>query len=396
MSPLVNDFLLARYYPDLLSQQMLEAMLSSRWSYERSQEKPLGGRFFKPDTQPEYKDIQKLSEKFSNWLKSRSKALPENFILEVPLEYALDTMWIKSPCINVIPSDNAPTRISQDEQERANREIKQCEERNRRFEQHFNSCENTRRELEQAKLKLAQAKAAGCQSNSDDASEDTSGGDVLCELPNNLSKANMQDEMMKCMTSACGTPSATTDMLAYQKCVKAVSELFQNQIMRQMGLNPIQQTNRPSDSCLAIEKEIQPIEQHLASFRCDLISEKPTPFNCASMSKGKQPEFMPVQRIELSHMQVCNNETPAYNRLSNSSAELLPGRHPLAYTNYNFILVPDKLALPYDSPHTKRNGDKHMVIARMGIRIKDRDNHQNRRSQYSLAVQVEQIDYVAK
>lgn len=46
ISPLVNDFLLARYYPVQLNQRMLEAMLSSRWSYEQSLEKPLGGRFF--------------------------------------------------------------------------------------------------------------------------------------------------------------------------------------------------------------------------------------------------------------------------------------------------------------------------------------------------------------
>lgn len=66
---------------------MLEAMMSSRWSYERSQAEAIGGRFFTPDFTPGYKDIEKLTGEFQEWLISRAKVLPEEMMLDVPLQY---------------------------------------------------------------------------------------------------------------------------------------------------------------------------------------------------------------------------------------------------------------------------------------------------------------------
>lgn len=394
LSPLVNDFLLARYYPDLLSQRMLEAMVSSRWSYESSQNRPLGGRFFRPGTRPEYKDIQRLTPKFREWLTSRAKALPEALIVEIPLEYGRNTMWVNNTFLKLVSPDNAPVRMSQAEKERRERDARQCEERNRRLAQHFKSCEKARQDLEQARRKLARANASGCLPDTDGNSGINGSGSGPCKIPGNLTMANMKEEMMKCLTSACGTPSDTTDMMAYQKCAQAVSEQFRNEIIRRMGQKPEQPSGGKENACQAAEKEIQTIEQHLASFRCDLIPEKPELFDCSSMGEVKQPEFMPVERIEFSHMQPCTDEIPAYNRRAAASAELLPGGQPLAYTNYNFILLPDKLSLPYDSPYAKKKGETSPVKARITVRVKEKDCRFNRRSQYGLTVKVDRIDFL--
>ena len=392
LSPLVNDFLLARYYPDQLRQRMLEAMLSSRWSYERSQKKPLGGRFFNPDSLPKYKDIQGLTKEFHEWLISRAEALPEEMIIEMPLQYGQNTMRVNNNCFKLIMPQNATVRILQAEKDKADRKLRQCEDRNRRLEQHFESCERARDDLEQARQKLARAKEGGCVQNNHDITGETDSNEGPCDFPSNLNMSNMKTEMMKCLKTACGTPSSTTDMLSYQKCAQAVSEQFRNAISRQMGQTPSPQTSQKKDTCQAAEKEIQTIEQLLAQYRCDLMPRKPELFDCASNGVAEQPDYMNVERIELSHMQNCIAEASAYNRRSKSSAELLPNAQPYSDTHFGFVLSVDKLALPYDLLVPSK-GQWTTVNARIKVAVKAVDNRLNRRGQFGLTAEVKGLDF---
>lgn len=387
LSPSVNDFLAARYYPDMLTQRMLEAMLSSRWAYERSQQKPVGGRFFHPGTRPGYADIQGLTEKFHSWLISRAKALPEEMIIDVPLKYSQNSMSVNESCLKLIMPKNAPVRISQAQKERTEREFRKCEDQKRRLEQHFKSCENARNDLEQAKRKLALAKADGCpENNSTDSAEGP------CKLPDNLNISNMKDEMMECMTSTCGTPSDTTDMMAYQKCVREVSEQFQNEIRRLMGNTSLSQTAQKNNACQDAEKEIRTIEQLMAQSRCDLISQNMELPECTSTGAAGQPDYMQIERIDLSPMKNCSANAFAYNRKSRSSAELLPNARPYTDTDIDFVLLVNKLMLPYDSP-VPLKGQRKTINARIRFSVKDAEKSLNNNRQIGLKAEINGIEF---
>ncbi len=271
-------------------------MMSSRWRYEKNQETTLGGRFFNPDSPiPAYKDIQDLTAEFREWLISRAKILPEEMIIDVTLQYGNNTMSSIDKCVKLIPAKDSPKRISQHEMEQAERKIKKCEDQNRNMKQILKTCENAQKELEQAKQKLTQAKADGCVSSSETASAEKSGSGP-CKFPENMTMASIRTELSNCMTTACGTPSAGTDMIAYQKCVQAVSEQFQNEIRRQMGQAPNKQSPANEDSCQAAEKEIQTIEQNLTQYRCDLISQMPKQKDCSSLAVPMQPDDLNIEK----------------------------------------------------------------------------------------------------
>lgn len=387
LSPPVTDFLAARYYPDLLTQRMLEAMLSSRWTYERSQQKPLGGRFFHSGTRPEYADIQGLTERFRNWLISRAKALPKEMIVEVPLQYGQNTMRVNDNCFKLIMPKNASQKISQADKEKAKKKIRKCEDQKLRLEQHFKSCENARNDLEQAKQKLSRAMASGCpQNNSTDSPEGP------CKLPDNLNMTNIKAEMMKCMTSTCGTPSGTTDMLAYQKCVMAVSEQFQNEFHRQMGQNSRSKTAQNKNICQAAEKEVQTNEQLLAQYRCDSMPQNQKLPECGSTGAAEQPDYMQIERIDLSPLKNCTANVSAYNRKFRSSAELLPNARPYTDTDFDFVLLVNKLMLPYSSPVSLK-GQSTTINARIKLTVKDVEKSINRNGQLGLKAEVNDIEF---
>lgn len=387
----VYDFLLARFYPDLLSQRMLEAMLSSRWVYERSQKIPLGGRFFNPDSRPTYADIRGVIQEYREWLISRAAALPEELVIDVPLRYGQNTMSVNDKCIQLIMPEGSAVRVSQEEKEEADRKLRKCEDRNRNLKSLFESCERARKDLAQAKQKLAQANKAGCVQNSFDNSGETNSLDGPCDF-SNLTKANMKAEMKKCLFTACGTPSANTDMIAFQKCAQAVSEQFRNEIGRQMGQAPRQQATREENSCEAAEKEIQATEQYLAQSGCDLISQKPELFDCTSKGLAEQPDYMQVERIELYQMHNCIAIDSAYNRRSKFSADLLPSTQPYTDTRFGFALFIDKLSLPYDLPVPDK-GQWTDVNARIKLTIKAADTSLNSSEKFGLAAKVQSINF---
>lgn len=160
ISAMIHDFMLARFYPKKLNQEMLQAMMSSRWAYEKSENNPLGGRFFKKNSRtPAYNELQLLARYFKPWLLTRAKALPETMFLDVPLVYGGPAMKIDTNCISFLKSDGSLAGIDPNKLYHIEQKVRDCEKRNRRLQGAIDGCRNLQSDLVKAEEQLAQAQA---------------------------------------------------------------------------------------------------------------------------------------------------------------------------------------------------------------------------------------------
>jgi hypothetical protein len=76
-------------------------MLASRWSYEKVQKLPTGGRFFSPSAkQFSATDIDRVMAPFKTWMLKQSRKLPHN--LTIPASVSIAKV---GPAIHAIPAD---------------------------------------------------------------------------------------------------------------------------------------------------------------------------------------------------------------------------------------------------------------------------------------------------
>lgn len=392
LSPMLNDFLLARFYPDQLSKRMLEAMLSSRWVYEQSQDQPIGGQFFNRDSRrPSYQDIQGVTQEFRQWLQSRADSLPEELMVEISLQYRQGTMSVVDRCLVVSTPKGSPVRNLNTAKLQANQKIRDCENQNRQLKENFQKCERLRDDLSQAETELTREETNGCgQSSSDIAGEDNTQKGP-CDFTD-LTLANMKTEMMNCLTTACGTPTGTTDMQKYQKCASDVTAQFQNEIRRLMGQAPRKKATKKEDTCRTAKRRVRKVKKDLSRYKCDSLTQTPELTDCTQISEVEQPDFMQVERIDLSSMHSCTRQAYAFDRRSKPSAELLPNGRPFSDMHYSFVLSVDKLALPYDLPLPgKKEGA--IVKAMVKLFVKTAEKSLNRHGQFGLAAEVRGVKF---
>ncbi|MCP4338772.1 MAG: hypothetical protein GY799_07760 [Desulfobulbaceae bacterium] len=392
ISPQLHDFILARYYPDKLSQHRLEAMMSSRWTYEKGENTPLGGRFFKKNGRsPTYKELQLLSQYFKPWILGQAKALPETLFMDVPLVYGGPAMKIETHCISFLKSDGSLAGIHPNKLYHIEQKVRDCERRNRKLQGPIDSCRNLQNNLLKAEEQLAQAQANGCQRVADNDSSNNSDGPCA-----NLTRANFKTEMMACITNTCGTPAAGTDIQAYQKCVQDVSNQFKSRLTLMMGGQPVaRQQSQPQavDTCEAARQQVQQIRHTLEISQCDTIIKTFETVDCTSLGMVERPDYMEIGRINLEQMLKCGGGFSIFHHGFRESAELLPKKRPFVSTQFSFMLYPDKLALPYDMPKAFGKSDTGIVNARIKMRVTATDDRSFRRHQLGLKVSVKGIDY---
>jgi len=97
----VIDFLVLKLTSKQLDKNTWTAMMASRWNYERSQENPVGGRFFHPKAKDfSAKDIDNIMQQFQQWMLEQAAKLPENLTISAAVFVAK-----LGSNIHAVPSD---------------------------------------------------------------------------------------------------------------------------------------------------------------------------------------------------------------------------------------------------------------------------------------------------
>ncbi len=393
ITPALHDILLAKFYPKRLDRQMLEAMMSSRWSYEKTLDLPLGGRFFKKGGQaPTYEELGLLSPLFKEWILARARALPETLILDTPLIYDTSGARIGTPCLVFLKQDGSPAGTNPHQARKAKQDIEACEAQNRRALEAFNRCQGLRSDLVKAKQHLAEVRAGGCKKPVPGDPANSSSGP--CTLSVKLTMANFRTEMMNCIHRTCGTPKPGADIQAYQKCVQDVSTQFKNEMARMMG-QPVrpQPKAEPKDACQAAAGRVAQIEKSLTLNQCSALTTQPPTKDCRRIAGSNRPKAMIVGRINLELMLKCKGKYSVFHHGFRESAALLPGNKPFIRKQFSFMLYPDQLILPHDLPAGAKKDGAGMVRARIHLKITGPDPRSFRRHQLGLKVVVKKVDY---
>ncbi len=396
LTPLLYDFLLAKYYPQQLDQHMLEAMLSSRWSYEQDTASPLGGRFFNKDGRtPNYDDVLSLTGDFKKWLQGKSQDLPSRYSVDLTLQYNQGSMTIMNQCVRAkIPKD-APVRNLQTAALLARQEVNKCNNTNQAQTRVFERCEQTRSKLDSAEQALADAQANDCGQftavNEQNNTLSTTG--TMCQLSDGFNMATLQTQMMACISDQCGEPTATTDMQAYQVCVQSISEELQGVMKERLGLSTHKRTPaKPTDSCQNARNKTAIVESELRQQRCDKHITAPTLQSCEGLGEVKQPDFLPVVQLDLSNLQRCSIGIASYNRKSTNAAVLLADNRPYSDTNLTALFSVENLKFPYDPP-VKIEGAWANITATVVMQILAVDKGESKAQKLAFSAKVLSISY---
>lgn len=352
----IYDFLYAKYYPQNLSSRMLEAMLSSRWQYEKTANNPVGGRFFNTDARtPTSAEVQDLIPKFKEWLLKLAMTMPAKLKVIVPVRYANDTMKESNQCVKLKLTPKSPLRNNSTAQILANNKVRQCENEARQEQNKFNQCNDLRDKLSHAEKSLASAKAEGCEREvaiSGSAAKVDSNG--TCDF-SNVDFSNMQAQAQACIVERCGeNPTSLNELAGFQQCVQAVSSQMQQQLAAAMGGVNIGKANSSAKAkvvnhCRPHEQTIRNAQSSIKSYRCDQYLTQPVTPDCSVLGEVKKASHMHVDRMLFKHNSYCVSD-PAYERKSNSSATLLPNFRPYSDTQLGLELFFSEIKLPYDPP----------------------------------------------
>jgi len=352
------DFLFVKYYPDLLDQRFLEAMFSSRWSYEKAQSSPTGGRFFNQEARvPTWQDVQKSLPRFKQWLTKRAARLPDRVKVLMPIRYANNTVSEHTQCIKFKLTPKSPLRNSGTAKILADRKVRECQSSERQSKSRFERCETLRIDLSTAKTALAKTEQAGCKQKIENISEEAVkiSATGSCDF-SNIDFSKMQAAAMACMAERCGsTPTTMANMATYQKCVQAVSTELQTQLQAALGGGRSKPKQQPRDqivdNCKPHQRVITNTERGLKSKQCDQHVVAPELMNCSLLGKVAEVTHMHVERLRFDQNSSCGDA--AFIRKSNSSAALLPYAQPYSDTQFRLEIGLGKLEVPYDPPYSQ-------------------------------------------
>jgi hypothetical protein len=397
ISAKIHDFLLARFYPDRLNADMLHAMMSSRWAYEKSVNNPLGGRFFKPDSRPPtYDELKRLTHYFKPWLMQRAEALPQILSLEATLDYGQMVMQIKNNCFQFLKHDGSSSGIDPNQVHQAEQKIKECEKQNKQTRAWLNHCQGLQDELKTAEAKLAHAQANDCKQVKT-ASKEGETKVKSCADMENLTLANLKAEMLSCISEKCGNPSTVSDAQSYSQCVQTVSEQFQRRLGQLLGRKsqPVQKqtSDQGINACERASTQIAQIKKNLKNSYCNTTQNIPEITDCKADNTLNIPDAMEIGRINLEPMLHCEKGASLFHHGYRESAEFLPKQKPFIKTQFFLMLHLDNLILPYDLPPEVSNNGSKVITARIKLEITGTDPRSFRRHQLGLKAKVNNIVY---
>lgn len=362
----IYDFLFAKYYPQLLDEHFLEAMFSSRWSYEKSAEAPIGGRYFNQDARkPTWQDIQHSLPRFKQWLTQLAASMPNKLKVLLPIQYANDTLIEQTQCIKLKLTPDSPLRNNGTAKILADQEVRQCMSREKQAASQFDRCETLRAKLDAAETALDKAEQAGCQQTVESAPQNTIQIDASgsCDF-SNVDFSKMQSAMQTCMVDRCGsTPTTMASMATYQACIQAVSTEMQEQMRAALGGGRSKPKKQPQstvlDNCKPHRYVIRDTKASLTSYRCDTHLAAPTPMDCSVLGKVPRVTHMHVEQLQFRDNR-CGGDA-SFSRKSNSSAQLLPYARPYSDTHLEIQIDLGMLKVPYDPPYPA-NGPSNAVL----------------------------------
>lgn len=372
------DFLLAKYQPQNLSDRMLDAMMSSRWLYERNTQNPLGGRFFNPTArQPSADDTATNRPQFKAWLLNQAQAFPNRLSVDLSLIYTATSMAVNGRCLRAQAVPGAPVRgntaviLAQQQQ-------RQCQTAHEQALNAHQRCQDIGSEVAAAKAALGKAEAAGCTATAATATAQPSTPEAGagCRISPDVAPSQLGQEMQRCILQQCGgQPTTLAEVQQFQACMQTAQADLTAQVQAILsGQAPAPNGGAPSkaasqgNSCKTAQSRLYQAEQNYRSARCENHAQAPTPPDCDFVGKVKQPDFMPIQSIKALNDKQCAADQ-AFYRKQNQAAALLPGGRAYGDTNLTLSLdVGGALKLPYDPPAGHGNPGTP-VIAKLILEI---------------------------
>jgi len=372
------DFLLAKYYPQQLSERMLDAMMSSRWVYEAGAKDPLGGRFFNVSgRRPGPDEISQNRPGFRTWMLGQAKAFPSQVSLDLWLQYTANSMAVMGRCVKAELVPGAPTR-GNTPVILARQKAQQCRTAYDQAVRSHNRCQELGVQLDRAKAQLAETEAEGCDQPAAEVvvpEPASSGAD--CQISPDVEMSQLAQEMQRCLLEKCGGQPATLgEARQFQACIQTAQAELSSQMQAILGgggaggrTKPAKTVSSGSNACQLARTQLKHAEQDYQSARCERHTQTPQEPDCDFESKVVQPDTMPVQRLLVLNDKQCGADQAFYRKQRNA-AVLLPGGQPYADTNLALTLeFGDALALPYDSPLAQGAGLRP-VKAQVQLRLK--------------------------
>lgn len=354
----IYDFLLAKYAPGNLNDRMLDAMISSRWQYEKYDGAPLGGRFFNQSAlQPTAQDAAQTRGDFKAWLLKMSAAFPNKIEIEFPMQYASNTVSVKGQCVKLDVVEGAPFR-SNTPNVLANQKTQQCRTAYDQTKRKFERCEGYSNAVTNAQVALDKAEAAGCDTLlAQVASAPQASGS--CEIDPNVDMAALGQEMQRCMAQMCGSsPQSLAQIQTYSTCVQNAQLELQTQVQAILrgGMSGGTASTSPSaapaanQSCQSAKRQLTQANSTLQQARCQDAQTLPPEPSCDFASEIIQPDFMPIDAVRVLNTRSCGANR-AFFRSDKFASILLPGGSPYSDTVLSLnIALQQPMNIPYDAP----------------------------------------------
>lgn len=374
------DFLLAKYYPQQLSDRMLDAMMSSRWVYETGATDPLGGRFFNvTGRRPGPEEVVQSRPKFKAWLQGQAKAFPSQVSIDLWLQYTSSSMAVMGRCVKAELVPDAPTR-GNTAMILARQKAQQCRTAYDQSVQIYNRCQQLSVQLDQAKAQLAEAEAEGCgQPVAEVIEPESTSSGADCQISPDVEMSQLGQEMQRCLLKKCGgQPTTLGEFQQFQTCIQTAQAELTAQMQAILSgsgagggakAKPAKTVASGSNACQLAKTQLGHAERDYQSARCERHTAAPQEPDCDFEGKVVQPDTMSVQRILVRNDKQCGVDQAFYRKQRNA-AVLLPGAQPYTDTNLALTLeFNNALELPYDSPLMQGAGFRP-VKAQIQLRLK--------------------------
>lgn len=350
----IYDFLLAKYAPAKLTDRMVDAMMSSRWQYEKVSSNPLGGRFFNQSAlQPAPADAQQMRPDFKTWLIDMASKFPNQLSVEIPLQYANNTVTGSSACLKLDMVDGAPFR-SNTPNILAKQKERQCRTAYQQTKSKFTRCENYRQGVTRAQAAYDKAQAAGCNTPS---TETKAAGEAAgrCQINPNTDMAMLGQEMQRCLAQMCGSgPKTIGSVETYKACLQSAQGDLQAQVQAIMAGGGAASSGAAAPasnpSCRSAKEQLRQAELSLKGARCeDAQTLLPEP-SCDFTSQIVQPDFWQVDGLRAENTRKCSSDK-IFLRSNKYASVLLPGGAPYADTTLSMAMaLEEPMMIPFDPP----------------------------------------------
>lgn len=231
----VYDFLLIRYFPERLTDNLLRGMFYSRLNYEKSEINPLGGRFFNGnlDARSDSDTTEEL-QRFRLWIKQVASRLPDHFLIRVdsnlisPVE-TLSSRSISS-CALASFDEVSEFNLNPDyyiENERFARN--ECLTENSKRDSVYRKCEELSGAIRTLKEKINNGGGYRCFGEENKV-------EPFCSFSNVSSEDTLIRDVQYCLKIRCADKQSQGDS-EYMECADRVKEFSRKEVKRLRSQN---------------------------------------------------------------------------------------------------------------------------------------------------------------